>query len=272
MRRAAAVALAGLLFAACGGTSEAAGALKETETRLDRIRSGTLSLVLKASSTTAAESGGAGFQVEGPFAVGEKKGSLPVADLRYTRITGAERRTTRFLSTGSRAFLEVDGRLTELADAQLASLRVQEEGSGGGLEGLSLRQWLDDAKLAPGPAVDGAATDQITGKADAVAILNDVIGLTEQFGAGDGTMRKLEGDAADRVRRAVADARAEVITGREDRLLRRADVSVDLAVTDPRVRDALGDLAGARLTMALEVTSLNSPVAVTVPQPPGGRR
>ena len=272
MRRAAAVALAGLLLAACGGSSRGAEALEETESKLEGIRSGTLSLLLLASSTTAAEGEGAGFNVEGPFKVGETKGALPVADLKYTRITGGQRRTTRFVSTGARAFVEVDGRLTELNQSQLAGLRVQEEGSGGGLGGLSLRRWLDDAEVSPGPAVDGAATEQITGKADAVAILNDVIGLTEQFGAGDGTVRRIEGDAADRVRKAVAGARAQVVTGKDDRLLRRADVTVDLAVTDPRVREALGELAGARLTMALEVKDLNRPVDVTVPQPQGGRR
>lgn len=272
MRRAAAVALAGLLVAGCGGGNEAAGALKETEDRLDDIRSGTLSLILVASSTSGAEGQGAGFQIEGPFAVGEKKGSLPVADLRYTRITGAQRRTTRFVSTGTRAFVEVDGRTTELDERQVADLRVQEEGSGGGLDGLGLGGWLDEPAVAAGPTVDGADTDQITGEADAVAILNDVIGLTQQFGAGDGSVRKLEGNAADRVRRAVAAARAEVVTGRDDRLLRRADATVDLALTDSRVREALGDLAGARLTMTLEVTGLNRPVEVAVPEPQGGRR
>ena len=272
MRRAAAVALAGLLFAGCGGSGGAAGALEETESKLDEIRSGTLSMVLLASSTTATEGTGAGFQIEGPFAVGERKGSLPVADLRYTRITGGQRRVTRFVSTGTRAFVEVDGRLTELNETQLADLRVQDEGSSGGLEGLSLREWLDDAELAPGPTVDGVATEQITGKADAVAILNDVIALTEQFGAGDGGIDQLEGDAADRVRRAVSSAGAEVVTGKDDRLLRRADVTVDLAVDDPRVREALGDLAGARLTMTLEVKDLNRPVEVGVPQPETGRR
>ena len=272
MGRAAAVALAGLLLAACGGASGGAKALEETESKLAGIRSGTLSLLLLASSTTASEGEGAGFNVEGPFAVGERKGALPVADLTYTRITGAQRRTTRFVSTGSRAFVEVDGRLTELNQAQLAGLRVQEEGSAGGLDGLSLRRWLDDAELAPGPTVDGVATEQITGKADAVAILNDVIGLTESFGAGDGTVRRLEGDAADRVRKAVAGAQAQVVTGKDDRLLRRADVTVDLAVSDPKVREALGELAGARLTLALEVKDLNRPVEVAVPQPQGGRR
>jgi hypothetical protein len=263
--------VAALLVGACGRTSAAESALEETESRLDRIRSGNLSLLLLASPATAADGEGAGFEVQGPFAVGEKKGSLPVADLRYTRITGGQRRTTRFVSTGTRAFVEADGRLTELTDAQLSGLRVQEEDtSAGGLDGLSLRRWLDDPKVGAGPSVDGAATEQVTGKADAVAILNDVIGLTARFG--DGSVKRLEGDAADRVRRAVSAADAEVVTGKDDRLLRRAEVSVNLTVSDRRVREALGDLAGARLSMALEVTDLNRPVDVAVPQPPGGRR
>lgn len=270
--RAATVALACVLLAGCGGSDPAATALKDTESRLERVRSGNLSLLLLASSVSAAEGEGAGFEVEGPFAVGERKGSLPVAHLTYTRITGAQRRTTRFISTGARAFVEVEGRTTELTENQLADLRVKDEGSQGGLAGLSLRQWLENPKVAPGPALDGVATEQITGKADAVSILNDVIGLTEQFGAGDGSVARLEGDAADRVRRAVTGATAQVVTGKEDRLLRRADVSVDLAVTDPEVRKALGDLAGARLGLTLEVKELNRPVEVTVPQPQGGRR
>ena len=67
-------------------------------------------------------------------------------------------------------------------------------------------------------------------------------------------------------------ARAEVVTGREDRLLRRADVSLELTLTDPEVREALGDLAGARLALSLEVKEINRPVEVAVPQPQGGRR
>jgi hypothetical protein len=269
IRRAAVVALVGVLLGGCGGSNAASGALRDTEDKLAGVRSGTLSLQLLASSTTAAEGEGSGFRVDGPFAVGEKKGALPVADLRYTRITGTQRRTTRFVSTGSRAFVEVDGRMTELTEAQLADLRVTEEGPAGGLDGLSLRHWLADPKLAQGPSVDGAATDRVTGKADAVAILNDVIGLTERFGSSDGTVKPLTGDAAARVRKAVAAAKAEVVTGKDDRLLRRADVSVDLAVSDPKVREALGQLAGARLTMTLEVKDLNHPVDVPVPQSAG---
>lgn len=115
------------------------------------------------------------------------------------------------------------------------------------------------------PAVDGAATERVTGKADPIAILNDLIALSGRFGAAGDGPQPLGGDAADRVRRAATVTTAEVVTGADDRLLRRADVSVTLAVTDARVREALGDLAGARLRLFPEVTEINRPVQVADP-------
>jgi len=264
-RGAALVVVTGLALAGCGTSSPGSQALEATEKKLGEVRSGTLSLQVLASPANAADGTGAGFQIEGPFAVGTKKGSLPVADLRYTRITGTQRRTTRFLSTGTRAFVEVGGKRTELTGSQLDDLRVRDDASGGGLGGLTLTRWLEDPKVAPGPTVDGVGTDQITGQADAVSILNDVIGLPAQFGTTQEGVTPLEGDAAERVRRAVAAARADVVTGKGDHLLRRANASVDLAVTDPKVREALGDLAGARLALSLEVTNINKPVQVAEP-------
>jgi hypothetical protein len=264
-RGAALIATGVLLLTACGRSSPADRTLGATQSHLDDIRSGTLSLLLLASSLDAPDGTGAGFQVEGDFAVGEKKGSLPVADLQSTRIIGSERRTSRFVSTGTQAYVEIDGVRTDLSDSELAGLRVRDgSSSDAGLEGLTLSRWLEDAEVAPGPEVDGVATEQVTGKADAIAILNDVIGLADQFGA-QGGVKRLEGDAADRVRRAVASAQAEVVTGKDDHLLRQAHATVDLAVTDPKVRDALGDLAGARLVLDLKVTNLNQPVAVAAP-------
>jgi hypothetical protein len=261
----AAIVLAGLVLAGCAKSTPATRALGATQDKLGDVRSGTLSLQLLASATDAPEGTGAGFLLEGPFAVGSQEGSLPVADLRFTRITGSDRKTTRFVSTGSRAFVVANGEVTELAEDQIADLRVRDGESTEGLEGLTLTKWLDDPTVAPGPEVEGVATEQVTGKADAVAILNDVIGLLDKFGTGQEGVARLQGDAADRVRKAVAAAGAEVVTGRDDRLLRRADASVDLAVSDPKVRDALGDLAGARLALSLQVTKLNQPVEVKEP-------
>lgn len=267
-RRATAAAALGaalaLATAACGGPAGAAGALRSTEAKLDDVTSGEMTLRLLASPSGGSAGAQVGFELEGPFAVGKEKGSLPTADLRFTRVTGDTRRTTRFISTGSRAFLEVDGAVTELSERQVSELRVRDGAKGGGLEGISVARWIDDPTMGPGPSVGGAATDRITGTADPIAILNDLARLSERFGAG-GAVRPLDGDAADRVRRAVSAASAEVVTGRDDRLLRRAAVTVELAVSDARVREALGDLAGARLSMELDLRRLNEPVEVATP-------
>ncbi len=266
IRRGLVLALMTALFlAGCAESTPGTRALDATQDKLDDVRSGTLSLVLLASAADAPDGTGAGFRLAGPFAVATTEGSLPVADLRFTRITGSDERTTRFVSTGSRAYVVAGGDVTELTEEQVADLRVRDGGSTEGLEGLTLSRWLDDPTVSPGPEVDGVATEQVTGKADAVAILNDIIGLLDQFGTGQEGVDRLDGDAADRVRKAVSAAGAEVVTGKEDRLLRRANVSVDLAVADPQVRQALGDLAAARLALSLEVTNLNQPVEVAAP-------
>lgn len=272
MRRAAAVTVAGALvvvLAGCGRASPEQRALEDAEGNLGRIRSGTLSLKLLASSGGAREGKGVGFEVTGPFAVAREKGKLPLADLRYTRITGDKSRTTRFVSTADAAFVELDGKAYRLAPDQVEELRARGDGDGGegGLEGLRLDEWIDDPALAPGPAVEGVATDRISGRVDPVAALNDLLKLALQFGASaDEVPATLEGKSADRVRKAVRSSRVNLVVGREDRLLRHLDLAIELAVdAEEAVRAALGDLAGVGLRFQLDVAALNRPVEVTPP-------
>ena len=153
-----------LFVAGCAESTPGAKALDATQDKLDDVRSGTLSLVLLASAADAPEGTGAGFRLEGPFAVGTEEGSLPVADLRFTRVTGPDERTTRFVSTGSQAFVVAGGDVTELTQEQLADLRVRDGESTEGLEGLTLTRWLDDptvrARARSGRCGNGAGHRQ----------------------------------------------------------------------------------------------------------------
>lgn len=269
------IASASLLFA-CGGPGPVDKAVSDTERRLDEIRSGTLTLTALATPGTAgvppvdaplSELRGAGFRLEGPFRVGEREGSLPVADLRFTRITGAGRATTRFISTGSEAFIEADGSpRRRLTDAEATGLRVQGDDGPVGLEGLSLRKWFGEATIDPGPQVDGVATTRVSGPVDAVAVINDLLELAGGLGReSDEEPAQLRDEAADRVRAAAGGTRGEIVTGADDRFLRHLDAVIDLDVRDPRVSQALGELAGARLTFVLEVRQVNQSVEVRAP-------
>ena len=260
------VVLALLVLAACGdGATPAEKALGETEAKLSEVRSGRMEMQLLASSSGAAAGRGSGFRIEGPFAVGEDEGDLPVADLEYTRITGARRRTTGFISTGKRAFVELDGDVYELDDAQVDDLRVTGTDEAGGLDGLDLDEWIRQPKVAAGPRVDGMVTERITGAVDAVPAINDLLALAGTFGAGDHDgPRRLEGDGADHVRRAVRRSSVVLLTGREDRLLRHLDLVIELSVDDD-ARRALESLAGAVLRFELDVNDMNNGVRVDAP-------
>lgn len=260
----------GLVLSACGaGGSAADKAVSATEDRLGDVRSGQLSLRLLASVADAAPGRGAGFELEGPFAVGKEVGSLPVANLEYTRITGAARRSTRFISTGSRAFAEVDGRIVPLADKDLQDMRVRggKDAGKGGLDGLDLSAWFSDGKLSGGNPIEGVATERIAGDVDPVAALNDLLTLSLRFGASDqDAPRKLAGESADRVRKAVSSSTGEMLTGKEDRLLRRLLMEAKLGFDVPEdLRRALGEVVGAMITFELAVTNPNERISVEDP-------
>ncbi|MEY2477259.1 MAG: hypothetical protein QOG87_2574 [Actinomycetota bacterium] len=270
MSRLAALAVAFVLVAAgCGeDRSPAEQALADAEAGLERIESGELTMELLASPAGSGDGRGVGFRLEGPFQVGEKKGDLPVADLEFTRITGGERRTTGFVSTGEKAFVELDGIYTQLDNAQVEELRVTGDAKGGGLDGLSLDEWVAEPTVSTGPRVGGVATRRITGAVDAVPAINDLLELAGGFGAADeDAPTRLEGEGADAVRRAVESAKVDLLVGAEDDLLRKLELVIDLSVQgeSSEVRRALKGLAGARLAFQLDVGDVNRPVTVDAP-------
>ena len=94
--------------AGCGGESGGGGsatdALAETAENLGAIESGDLSLRL----VVASDGTDVGFELDGPFALAED-GGLPVAEIEYTQLAGAEEETATFISTGEKAFVETEG-------------------------------------------------------------------------------------------------------------------------------------------------------------------
>ena len=261
--------VAALGASGCGQASQGERALATTTEKLSDVRSGDLTMSLLASTAGAPAGRGVGFELAGPFAVAERKGRLPVARLDYTRVTGAKRRTTTFISTGADAYVEVDGTTYRLAPEQVADLRAtgNDEAGKGGLEGLDLDEWIEDPQVAPGGTVDGVAVDRLTGKVDAVEALNDVLGLASEFGAtAEGAPNRLEGDDAEQVRRAVRETQLELLTGRSDRLLRHLRIDVSFGVDeDQELVRALGSLAGVRISFELDVSRPNRRVTVREP-------
>jgi len=251
-RLAVGVALAAL--AGCGGEESPNQALSKTAGNLQKIKSGTLALDVSAQGRGGGADANVGFELDGPFAL-PAEGRLPVAKLRYTQLSGAERATATFISTGREAFVEAGGKAQRLPDAQAQQLRAAtgQVSSGGGVRELRLDRWMRDPKLDEGPDVGGDETDRIRSKLDVSRALADVGG-------------PLASDAKD-LESAIKAARVEVLTGKDDRLLRRLAVDLDLSLKVPEnLRRRLGQLVGGRLRLTFEIRDPNVKVKVEAPQ------
>lgn len=260
MRRAALfLALGSLAAAGCGG-GQAHEALSDTAGNLGKIRSGDLTLRLVVSPRTGTE-GRIGFELRGPFAL--RRGSLPVAKVAYTQIAGAREATATFISTGTKAYAEVDGKTYELPPSATASIRRAAGGpaSAGAFGDLDIASWVED------PKVTGSGEEvHVSAGLDVVDAANGLLSLLRDLGRDAPT---IEGDEADRLRDAVDSSSLDVWTGAQDHLLRRLLLQADLGLDVPQsLRRVLGRVVGAKVDFELAVAHPNQPVHVSPPANP----
>jgi hypothetical protein len=266
MRRVTALCLAAVSLAACGGSNgEAEDVLAETADNLEKIESGDLSMRLVV--TPKGEDAEAfGFELGGPFSL-EGPGELPVARIAYTQIRGSERGTVTVVSTGRKAYVEVEGQAYELPPEQAAQLRLagRELEEGEGLGELGLDDWIKDPELSDGGSVGGTETDRIDADLDVATAAQDLVELGR--GLGRGSLDSLADADEQTIERATRAATLRLFTGEEDRLLRRLEVAVDLGFDVPsELRGALGRLVGARIDFELGVEDPNRSVQVAEPR------
>lgn len=263
------VAVAIVLLATTGlaiavSMRESAGeVVAETARKLPKVRSGELSMRVRAAPRGTDLARGVGFSLEGPFALAVPE-RLPTADVAFTRMAGENRARVNFVSTGREAFVRTGGETYALGAARERRLRGAAPASGpsGGLGELDIEDWVEDPKLEAGPVLGGVPTDRITSRLRVVEAAN---GLLEVSGRGG--PQRLAGADARKLTRAARSARLELLTGAEDRLLRRLSIDLELSADIPAaVRDALGPLGGARFRLDLDVKDPNRPVRVARPR------
>ena len=247
------LALAGAL-AGCAGDGPAGPVLQETAQNLDRIESGVLSVSVRMTPKDGDE---LGYEIEGPIRLG-KESEPPVADVRYTQIANGQEDTVRLvLQEDGSGYVERDGERIDLDETQLAELL--ESGSllgGDGLRRLSFERWIVDPELSEGP--DG--TDKVTGELDVAAAMAGLAALS-------GLLQQnvvLTAEQREQVSDAVEESSFELLTGEEDRLLRKLALEFTLETEVPEeLREAIGDDAvGAGFSFELELDDVNEPVRI----------
>ena len=258
-------AAAALGLAACGDSPEEV--VGQTAARLGEIRSGDLTMRVLAAPSGEQLERGSGFLLDGEFALPRRSGELPSADVDYTTVAGAQRGTVGIVSTPRAAFVRVGGQAYELPPEREDALRGAAGGQGGtsGLERLRIDTWVREPELDDGPSVGGEETERVRGSVDVVRAANALLAAAGETGPDGGPA--IAGADARRLERATRSTRLELVTGAEDRLLRRLVLDLDMEADVPaRLRERLGAVGGARFRMELEVGAPNRPVRVRAPR------
>jgi hypothetical protein len=266
VNRLAPLALAAVALAACGGDGGSAeDVLADTADNLEEIQSGRLTMRLVVTPK-GEDAETVGFELRGPFSL-DGPGDLPVARIEYTQIRGSARGAVTVVSTGRKAYIEVDGQAYELPAEQADELRAAGEDleEGEGLGELGLDDWIEDPKLSEGGVLAGVETDRIDADLDVASAAHDLVEVAR--GLAQGSLDDLSDTDAQTIERATRSAKLQLFTGEEDRLLRRLNIDVDLGFRVPsELRDALGNLVGARIDFELRVEEPNRPVTVDEPE------
>jgi hypothetical protein len=255
-RRVSLLAAAALAVAGCGG-GDATGVLSKTASSLGEIKSGTLAFDLLVTPRGGQGGPPFGFKLAGPFATTGTE--LPRTRMRYTQIANGKSATVTLLSSGAKGFITVNGNTYELPASRLAPLRSATALFGGSGGSLPLDDWIRDAEVSDGGEVGGAETEHVHGNLDVSRAVADLGSLAAGTPALNERERK---QLEDSTRKATID----VWSGKEDHLLRKLMIDVDLGLDVPAdLRAALGDLVGARVQITLAVSNPNRPVTVTAP-------
>jgi hypothetical protein len=247
-------------FAAGGGGGHAQDVLADTARNLGKIHSGDLTLRLVVSPREGTK-GRIGFELHGPFAL--RPGTLPIAKVAYTQIAGARQATATFISTGTKAYAEVNGKAYELPASATESIRRAAAGpsGSGGFGGLDVASWVEH------PSVSSAGDEEhVSADLDVVDAANGLLELLRGLGRAAPT---IEGAEAKRLRDAVDSSSFDVWTRMQNHLLRRLLLRADLGLDVPAsLRRVLGDVVGAKVEFELQIAHPNEAVSVAPPTNP----
>jgi hypothetical protein len=258
------VAALALCAAGCGSGAGVDGdpgvTLRETAAKLGDIHSGELDFQL-AVVPRANDTERVGWEVKGPFEL-EAGGRGARFQFDYTHRRGNEEATVTVTLTGGRAYAALGDETYEMPSARARALTEAGTAlSGGqGLGSLDIRGWLKDLQLSDGEDVGGDPTDRIRADLNVAATLRELMALAAKTGSESlVALTDVKPDA-------VAHASVDVLTGKDDRLLRRLHLELDLGldVPDP-FRAALGSFAGAAVDLKLTIEHPNEAVSIHTP-------
>ncbi len=272
-------ALCGGLLASCGDADDAPGAaavatsIDQTVAATSKLDSARLTASLQLDPEGLLALGGPiALRASGPFAAGAK-GELPRLELAVGGTLARKNLSARAISTGKRAYLQIDGRDYRIDQDFIDSLRSHDRSAASadgarkphpGLASLGLdpSAWIKDPQDKGTAAVGGVPTQRIAGSIDVKRLLDDVAKLL----GGDGGL--LAPKLRAQIAAAVTSTKVDLWTGATDRILRQLVAVVDFAFKTGA--SPISGLDGGRVTLRLRLDDVDA-TTVTPAAPKNAR-
>ena len=266
-----------LLLTACGG----GGDEQDAEALLDRAFSREVPSADVEIDAELEVDGLEGFEepirisASGPY-ISEKK-TLPQLDmdLEIAAPGAGQPIQSGLLSTGRRVFLKFGGSYFEQPQEQVAEanqrLAKNRDGDGGSLSelGLSPRDWVVDASVEGEEEIGGEQTEHVKGKLDVEAAMTDLNELVEKsagtLGDSGQTPEPLKKRDIERLVKSVENPTFDVYVGKDDDVVRRISLRLDIDVPEEDRRD-VGGVTGAAIRFSAELTDIGGDQQVSAPR------
>ncbi len=271
--------LAAVVVGACGGSSSGGDedpqqVLDETFTGTNEVTSGVFELTLGASGQIGGQDGSFDASVGGPFQE-QAEGELPAFDLSFDLNLESPQQDAAFAgaltSTGAAGFVtfmgttyEVDGEIFDALKQGFEDGAATDTGStedpAAQLDALGIdpRGWLTNLQNEGNEDVEGTETIHISGEANVPQIVEDI--QSAASAAGD-QVPAVPTDQLSQIEDSVKEARIDIFTGAEDKILRRLAFTFEIDVPE----DAADGGGNASIDFSVTLSQLNEEQTIEAP-------
>lgn len=260
-----------------GEDPDVAQLLRQTFGEDKNIKSGRLDLSLRLDANgLAALTGPVTARLTGPFASTDPD-QLPRFSFDANLDAGGQEIKAGAISTGDKGFLTLQGQAYQLSDQLFDQFKTgyaeqakKDKGEDKGVSfkslGIDPQSWLRDPEYSGKEDVGGTETFHIRAGIDMPRLLEDVnriLGRAEQI-QGQSSRQLTEAERK-QIADAVKDARIEVWTGTEDKILRRLNVELKFEVPEGN-RAAANGLKSGTIHFDLGLGGINDDQTITAPE------
>jgi hypothetical protein len=284
-------ALAMLGLSACGGGDSSASSesaptvIKETFSGKKKIDSGKVALTMTAKLKGSGEAAQqvkdpVTIKISGPF---ESRGNteLPKLDLQLSATGTGQDFSAGAISTGAKGFISYQGKDYAVPDKIFQQYKKsfadqqRKDRSSNNLDlaalGIDPQKWLEDPKNEGEEDVAGAKTIHVSAGVNVGALLDDVNDLlkrTDQLGLSKAQKQQLPTSLSSKSKKQIQDsvkqAKVDVFTGKDDKTLRRLELSLSADVPKS-LRSRAQGFEGGDLRLTLELADLNGKQNISAP-------